>query len=180
MMKRIAIDMDDVMADFSAKYARLFNEKFDLNLTKAQLAREDVRHLHHEFMNEIMAHLEDPTYFRDLEVMEDSQEVIKELSEHYEIYIATAAMEVPASFNAKFEWLKEHFPFLEQMNIVFCGDKSVIHADYLIDDNVKNFKGFKGEGILFSAPHNMDESHHPRVNSWQEVREYLLADKVQA
>lgn len=179
-MKRIAIDMDDVMADFSAKYARLFNEKFDLDLTKEQLAREDVRHLHKEFMDEIMIRLEDPTFFRDLEVMADSQEVIKDLSEHYEIFIATAAMEVPASFNAKFEWLKEHFPFLEQMNIVFCGDKSVIHADYLIDDNTKNFKGFKGEGILFSAPHNMDETHQPRVSTWQEIRQYLLADQVKA
>ncbi|WP_338021727.1 5' nucleotidase, NT5C type [Bacillus pakistanensis] len=35
---------------------------------------------------------------------------------------------------------------------MFCGDKSIILADYLINDNVKNFKRFNGKGILFTAP----------------------------
>ncbi len=37
--------------------------------------------------------------------MEGSQKVIRELSKYYEIYITTAAMEHPSSFQAKFEWL---------------------------------------------------------------------------
>ena len=87
-----------------------------------------------------MHYLTEPTFFRDLAVMKDSQEVIKELSEYYEIFITTAAMEFPTSFTAKYEWLKEHFSFLNDMNFVFCGDKSIINADYLIDDNVRHFK----------------------------------------
>ncbi|WP_144415189.1 5' nucleotidase, NT5C type [Paenibacillus durus] len=48
--------------------------------------------------------------------MKDSQEVIRSLSERFEIYITTAAMEFPSSFTAKYEWLREHFDFLSDMN----------------------------------------------------------------
>ena len=51
-------------------------------------------------------------------------------------------------------WIRErrHFPFIPEKNIVFCGDKRVVDADYLIDDEAKHFAGFRGTGILFSAP----------------------------
>jgi 5'(3')-deoxyribonucleotidase len=58
--------------------------------------------------------------------------------------------------------------------VVFCGDKSIIHADYLIDDHVKHFAKFSGQGILFTSPHNVNVEWTPRVNNWQEVAELLL------
>lgn len=70
--------------------------------------------------NEIIGCFNDPAFFRDLDVMKDSQEVIKKLSEQFEVFITTAAMEFPASFTAKYEWLKEHFPFLDELNFVFA------------------------------------------------------------
>ena len=41
----------------------------------------------------------------------------------------------------------------------------------LIDDRARHFAHFRGQGLLFSAPHNMAESRYERVNSWCEVRE---------
>lgn len=120
-------------------------------------------------------YLKDPTFFRDLEVMQGSQQVIKELTGHYEVFITTNAMEFPTSFTAKYEWLKEHFGFLNEMNFVFCGHKSILNADYLIDDNVRHFKHFNGQGILFSAPHNSKETGYERVNNWQEVKRFFLS-----
>jgi 5'(3')-deoxyribonucleotidase len=107
-------------------------------------------------------------------MIEDSQEVIKELNQHYEIFIATAAMELPTSFTSKYEWLKEHFSFLNERNLVFCGDKSIIKADYLIDDSPRNFIGFEGQGILFTNPYNLHVTDYVRVNNWKEVREFFL------
>lgn len=83
-------------------------------------------------------------------------------------------MEHPNSFTAKYEWLKEHFPFLSDLNFVFCGNKSIINADYLIDDSPRHFKDFKGQGVLFSAPHNKYKTDYVRVNNWEEVRVYFL------
>lgn len=171
---RIAIDMDEVMADAVAKHLALYNKDYNDTITVEDLQGTKLGELRPELVNEIRNYFDEPTFFRDLELIEGSQEVIRELSEHYEIFIATAAMEVPASFTAKYEWLKEHFPFLSDMNFVFCGDKSIIHADYLIDDNVRHFKRFCGQGILFTAPHNIHETGYVRVNNWGEVRDYFL------
>ncbi|WP_197719136.1 5' nucleotidase, NT5C type [Paenibacillus baekrokdamisoli] len=166
--------MDEVIADFNSKHLRLFNRDYNENITIEDLRETRLRLLRPHLTSEIINYLNDPTFFRDLDVMEDSQEVIQELSKHYEIFITTAAMEHPSSFNAKYEWLKEHFGFLNEMNFVFCGNKSIIHADYLIDDNARHFEGFGGQGILFTAPHNLVETRYVRVNNWKEVKNYFI------
>ncbi|WP_197284076.1 5'-3'-deoxyribonucleotidase [Bacillus sp. JCM 19041] len=174
MKKRIAIDMDEVMADFNKKHLTLFNADYGEQLTIEDLHGKKLRELRPKLENEIRSYMKDPTYFRDLDIMQDSQEVIKELSESYEVYIATAAMHFPTSFTAKYEWLQEHFPFLDDQHFVFCGDKSVIKADYLIDDNLWQLERFTGEGILYTAPHNIHATGYTRVNNWQDVRAYFL------
>ncbi len=172
-MKRIAIDMDEVMADFIAKYLLHYNRDFNDNVTHERLHGMHLRQLNPELESHLRKCLDDPSFFGDLPVMPNSQEVVRELSERYEIFITTAAMEVPASFAAKYNWLKEHFPFLNEMNFVFCGDKSIIDADYLINDNSRHFKRFKGQGLLYTASHNVHETGFVRVNNWLEVREYF-------
>ncbi|WP_078554028.1 5' nucleotidase, NT5C type [Bacillus alkalicellulosilyticus] len=173
-MKRIAIDMDEVIADIIPKQLTRYNDTFNEALTLKDLHGYKLRHLRPERVEDICNFYREPNFFRDLGVMKDSQEVIQELMGKYEIFITTAAMEYPTSFTAKYEWLKEHFPFLNDLNFVFCGDKSIINADYLIDDNVKHFPNFKGQGILFTSPHNVNETKYVRVNNWQEVRDYFL------
>lgn len=175
LMKRIAIDMDEVIADAGLKHLQLFNRDFNENITVQDLMGTHLKVLRPHLETEILNYLKDPTFFRDLEVMPGSQQVIKELTGHYEVFITTAAMEFPTSFTAKYEWLKEHFGFLNEMNFVFCGHKSILNADYLIDDNVRHFKHFNGQGILFSAPHNSKETGYERVNNWQDVKRFFLS-----
>ncbi|MGM0842756.1 MAG: 5' nucleotidase, NT5C type [Bacillota bacterium] len=173
-LKRIAIDMDEVIADFHQKHLNMYNQNFNEELVYSDLDGTRLWKIRPQVAEEILAYVDEPTFFRDLEVMEGSQEVIKELSKTFEIFITTAAMEHPNSFTAKYEWLKEHFPFLSDLNFVFCGNKSIINADYLIDDSPRHFKDFKGQGILFSAPHNKYTTDYVRVNNWEEVRMYFL------
>jgi 5'(3')-deoxyribonucleotidase len=56
----------------------------------------------------------------------------------------------------------------------FCGDKGIVDADYMIDDEPRHFRSFRGTGILFSAPHNLEETAYERVSSWHEIRQKLL------
>ena len=86
--------------------------------------------------------------------MPGAQDVVRELAQHHEVFIATAAMDVPIP-STKFQWLAQHFPFIPPSHVVFCGDKSVIDADDLIDDSARHFARFRGRGVLFSAPHNV-------------------------
>ncbi|MEI9970505.1 MAG: hypothetical protein WDM87_18525 [Terracidiphilus sp.] len=40
--------------------------------------------------------------------------------------------------------------------LCFCGTKSILRADYLIDDQPRNLTRFEGQGLLYSAPHNLE------------------------
>lgn len=169
MMKRIAIDMDEVITDFNGKFIPVFNSLFGEKLSRESLNGTTAQQLYPDLAESIEEIIGEANFFSDLPVIPDSQRVIKKLNEHYEIFITTAAMEFPLSFNAKFSWLQNHFPFISPQNIVFCGDKSIINADYLIDDNPRHFKLFRGEGILFTAPHNLNSTGYNRVDSWEEI-----------
>ena len=52
---------------------------------------------------------------------------------------------------------------------MLCGDKSIISADYLIDDHEKNLKTFKGKTLMFDAIHNQQVEGYQRFKSWQEI-----------
>lgn len=176
-MERIAIDMDEVIADYIAKQLLLYNKTFHENVKVEDLTGQKLRHYRPEHKEKLIEFLKDPSFFTDLDVMPDSQEVIRELNRHYDVYITTAAMEYPTSFTAKYNWLKEHFPFLDDQKFVFCGNKGIIHADYLIDDNVKHFPDFTGTPLLFTAPHNMHVTGYTRINNWKEARSFFLDKK---
>jgi 5'-nucleotidase len=174
-MKRIAIDMDEVIADANIRFAEWYKRDIGVEFTPEQLNTtkfSDLLPQDHQYLIKEYVYHDD--FFKDLEVIPGSKEVIKDLHERYEIFITTAAMEFPNSFLPKLEWLGEHFPYISWTNIVFCGDKSIINADYLIDDNVKHFKRFVGQGLLFTASHNHHVEWNVRVNNWEDVRTLFL------
>ena len=88
----------------------------------------------------------------------------------------SAATEFPQSLLEKHEWLSEHFSFITWQQMVFCGSKTIVEADIMIDDHFKNLDPFKGTTILFSQPHNLlsDPGRHKRVLSWNEIGGLLL------
>lgn len=108
-------------------------------------------------------------FFRTIPLMPGAVEAVKKLMENFEVYIVSAAMEFPQSLQEKYDWLDEHFPFIGWRNIIFCGDKSVINTDYMIDDHCKNLDSCKGKPIMFSAAHNANIAHHVRVDSWEDL-----------
>ena len=171
MSNRIAIDMDEVLADTLSKHLAMYNLEHGDTLTKQDLEgkfiHEAVRADRRESVREYPRAKD---FFRNIPVMPGSKEILPLLLSSYEVFITTAAMEYPTSFAAKYEWIKEHFPFFPDSYIVFCGDKSIIAADFLIDDNARHFERFKGQGLLFSAPHNLLESRYPRLDGWNDIR----------
>ena len=178
---RIAIDMDEVMADSLSRHLQLYNDEFGTALCKQDLQGRPL-HLavpepHRRRIDEIA--LSDG-FFWDLDVMPGCQNVIRELTKQYDVFIVTAAMEFPNSFLPKHAWLQEHFPFIDLRNVVYCGDKSIVDADIMIDDRIRNLEQFEGMKILFSAPHNMNEKRFLRVNNWAEVRAVLLGNASRA
>ncbi len=178
---RIAVDMDEVIADAFSKHLQQYNEQAGANLTPEMVAEQGLsavipieqRELFHA-----IPHAEG--FFADMNLMAGSREALLELSRHHDIFITSAAMEVPGSFADKFQWLETHFPFIPPSRIVFCGDKNIVNADVLIDDRSRHFKGFRGTGILFTAPHNVSEPANLRADNWNDVLEILEVRKTKA
>jgi len=171
---RIAIDMDEVMADALGEHVRRYNAAFGAAVTTADLHGRHLEDWAPPARREAIEAMLDASFFADLAILPDCQEVIRDLSVDNDVYIVTAAMDVPVSFDAKYQWLQRHFHFIPTSQIVFCGDKGIIDADYLIDDRARHFAQFRGHGLLFSAPHNASETGYERVNSWQEVRNVFV------
>jgi 5'-nucleotidase len=182
---RIAVDMDEVIADAFGKMLRSYNAATGNNVTAAELSKRDTDGTMTSMLTpEMRAEFErlvneGGNFFADLELMEGSQEALRRLSENYEIFIASAAMDVPTSFDAKFKWLQQHFSFIPPSHYVFCGDKSILLADYLIDDRPRHFERFAGTGILFTAPHNARRDAPLRANNWNDVVKILEAAAAQ-
>jgi 5'(3')-deoxyribonucleotidase len=176
---RIAVDMDDVVADFFPSEVAWYKEKYGYDWAPEDSYGRRLSELadpEHAQMFEDTLH--QGQFFGDLPMMEGCQEVMRDLCGRYEVFITTAAMEYPGSFTPKFLWLRKHLPFIAPSHIVFCGDKSVIATDYLIDDNWHHFRRFRGQGILYNAPHNVKITDYPRVNSWDDVRDIFLEGRA--
>lgn len=172
MKQRIAIDMDEVIADVTPKFLDLYEQEFGRRLQRKDYWGKKIYGLREE-ERYLRNFLHEKGFFRDLPVMPHSQEVIRELMQDYDIFITTAAMEFRTSFEDKYDWLQDHFPFISWKNFVFCGNKSIIRADYMIDDHISNLEDFKGTGLLFTASHNIHEDRFIRVDDWLQIREYF-------
>ena len=161
------------MADALTEHLRRYNAAYGTSITAAELSGRHLEQCIPPAHREAAEAMLDASFFEDLAVLPDCQEVVRELADRYEVFIASAAMDVPCSFDAKYRWLQRHFPFIPPSHIVFCGDKTIVDADYLIDDRPRHFAKFKGQALLFSAPHNAGATGYTRVASWKEVREHF-------
>ncbi|CAG5016366.1 Putative 5'(3')-deoxyribonucleotidase [Dyadobacter sp. CECT 9275] len=174
-MLRLTLDMDDVMANTHEKLVNIILNDFSTSLTEKELYSRALKDLlHPKQLTKLHKIINSPGFFANVEVKKDAIETVHTLSKYYEIFVATACMEFPNSFRDKFDWLHKHFSFIPWTNIVFCGYKNILYSDYLIDDHPRNLAGFKGEGILFTAPHNLSETGYRRVSDWSEVAELFL------
>lgn len=173
-MARIAIDMDGVMADTTQQQINWYATRYGQTIEKAILEGLPETTGFPHAADVIRGFLYEPGFFRTKPMIENSQEVIKALNDKHEVFIVSAAMEFPLSLAEKLAWLNEHYPFLGWQQIVFCGSKTIIQADYMIDDHVKNLRYFQGTPLMFTAPHNIHITDFQRVNNWQEVAAMLL------
>ncbi|MEO7487791.1 MAG: 5'(3')-deoxyribonucleotidase [Ferruginibacter sp.] len=172
-MKRIAVDMDGVLANVYSQFTKMHTEEFGEMLSMEQLTGRP----ENEVFPEALKYVNSKGFFRNAPVMEDSRRILEALNDRYRVFIVSAAMEFPKSLLEKLDWLNEYFPFINWQQVVFCGSKEIIKADIMIDDHFKNLDFFTGDQtILFTQPHNLlaNPGKHNRVNNWQDIEQILL------
>jgi 5'(3')-deoxyribonucleotidase len=173
-MKRLIIDMDDVIADATGQFIKYYEKEFGVRVSRDSLNHQDEGHGfpgHHDVVQQFPFR---EHFFRTMTPNPGSVEVMQELNRNYQLFVVSAAMEFPQSLGEKLHWIKEYLPFLSWKQIVFCGSKTVVHGDFMIDDLPYNLEGFNGEKFIFTAPHNLQYNHFQRLDSWDEVGRRFL------
>ncbi len=173
-MKRLIVDMDDVMADATGRFIKLLKEELGIEVERESLNHKPEGSGYPIEREALKRYVHREKFFKAMEVKEDCQEVMEQLNKKYELFIVSSAMEFPLSLHEKLLWLNEHFSFLHWKQFVFCGSKNIVHGDFMIDDLPHNLETFNGHKFLFTAPHNLQFNHFDRLNNWKEVGERLL------
>ena len=168
----IAVDMDGVLADTESHFIHYYETESGQKVDRQTLLGIPE---HQSLPDKTAVHryVHSEGFFRTLPLIPGSVSAVKSLMEDFDVFIVSAAMEFPLSLFEKKCWLEEHFPFVSWKNIVFCGDKSIIKTDYLIDDHLKNLDHFSGIPLMFTASHNVYAERHHRLNNWKEILLYF-------
>ena len=173
-MKRLIIDMDDVITDATGQFIDYYEQEFGVRVERSVLNGKGEGEGfpgNHDILRQFPYR---DNFFRTMRANENAREVLEKLNRKYELFIVSAAMEFPQSLGEKLAWLNEHTPFLNWKQFVFCGSKAIVHGHYMIDDLAYNLEKFNGEKLIFSAPHNLHVNHFQRLNNWREVAEKFL------
>ena len=170
-MKTIALDMDEVIVDLLPHFYDAYEERTGRRLTEADLL--DITEGRTPGGEDFTAVLNTKGFFRHLRPMPGALDALRVLRKHYRLYLVTAATQFPNSLEDKVAWIGEHLPWVHWRQIVLCGDKSIIRADYMLDDHANNLETFTGTPLLFDAWHNRREMRYPRMRDWGAVMSYF-------
>ncbi len=94
---RILVDMDDVIADATERFLEWYDRDYGVRYTK-----EDLRgtHLHlivpEEHRKTVRGYPHHEDFFKDLPVIKNSTEVVEQLHNRFEVYIASIFYKSPS------------------------------------------------------------------------------------
>ena len=145
-MKRLFIDMDNVLVNFESGIKRL---------NQATKAEYEGR------LDEV------PHIFSLMDPLPGAIEAVHQLAQHYDVFILTTApWKNPSAWSDKVSWVTKYLDDVFHKRIIITHRKDLCQGDYLIDDRGKNGTSeFSGEWIHFRSE---------RFPDWQSVLDYLL------
>ncbi|MBO5631595.1 MAG: sigma-70 family RNA polymerase sigma factor [Aeriscardovia sp.] len=149
-MKRVFIDMDNVLVDFQSGLDQVSEE------VKAEYAGR---------LDEI------PGLFAKMKPMEGAIDAVHELQKRYDLFIlSTAPWKNPSAWSDKVEWVTKYLDDVFHKRMVITHRKDLCQGDYLIDDRGKNGTSeFAGEWIEFGSE---------QFPNWESVLDYLAGQRL--
>jgi 5'(3')-deoxyribonucleotidase len=150
----ILIDLDNTIVDVNSALKKWAATKSDIPIDETRTTEYNVD-LWHPTLKLSQA-FEEPGFFLNLKPYPDALEAIIKLAKIHNVVICSSPNShiYAASAQEKTQWIRENLPVLDGKNttLILCDDKTLIYADYLIDDN----------------PYILEHGLNPNV-SWKQV-----------
>lgn len=184
--KKIYLDFDGCITNSIKKICEMYNEDYrDCNIFKPAKwylvntwSFEDQCPL--ASRDEIDDYFNQKRFFDNkLEFMENAEEVINKLSEHFDIYVVSMGNEKNLTY--KEGWLENNLPYIKGFigcNFDEVSDKSHIDmsGEIFIDDSANNLETSNSElKILYGDIYSWNKNYKGiRKFNWYEVYEFLV------
>lgn len=180
---RILIDQDGVLADFDLRFWELCQEegvKMDIKSMDDPLRKRFITDniLTKEDRSKMVQYVNygKHRYFRDLPLMPGALEGVAALeAAGHDIWICTKPLEANwRCRDDKAEWIRRHFPHLED-KLILAPDKGLIKGDILLDDapKLKWLAYAEWEPVVFRHPFNGPGSQ------WDGLRTYTWGEPIE-
>ena len=131
-MKRVYLDMDNVLVDFASGIAKI---------------DEATRREYADRLEEV------PGIFALMDPIPGAINAVHALVEEYDVYIlSTAPWKNPSAWADKVTWVTKYLDDVLHKRLILSHHKDLLKGDYLIDDRSKNgAERFEGEWIQFGS-----------------------------
>lgn len=157
------IDIDEVLRHLLSRMVKLYNDNFNQNMTVDDV-KDFVVDNSFPVIQETVGYSASRWFFQEhgkelfrlSKPMGDVSDYISHLRKFGKVIIIS----YQKSYTNKIDtlwWLDKHE--VEYDGICFVKDKTIIHTDYLVDDNDWNFENSHADhAVLITAPYNKDKN----------------------
>ncbi len=172
--KIILIDIDDVIADFEKAIVEKVKEnnwEFEKNIGMYTQIKDD-----NDYKKKFSI-IQEKNFFLDFEPIKNSVKYVKEIiaDKNFEVFFCSAPTSFYKNFVLeKYLWIEKYFGFEMTKKIILTRDKTLIKADYLIDDNpeIEGLKKPEWEQIFFTQSYNKNYAGK-RIDKWEDLKKVL-------
>ena len=165
--------MDSIVANLQEKWFGAYNEEWDDDLTPDKVLSWSTHlYVKPECRKKLYSYFT-PELFRTLNPIPGAIPTIRKWKEQgHEVVFVTATPWGCA--DAKYDWAREHFPFMTNHEIIMAHKKYLVHGDVFIDDspgNITAYRSHHGKNakiFTIAYPYNQAVEHlcDLRLGSW--------------